>query len=57
MAKLSSPYKFQGKIFRYDFQNSMVQYLYKASAEEIEEERKRRRKRSPQKPVKTGNKH
>lgn len=44
MAKLSSPYKFHGKIFRYDFTNSLVQYLYKASPEEIQEEQEWRQK-------------
>ena len=38
MAKKSSPYKYEGKTFRYDFQNHLVEYLYKASADEIREE-------------------
>lgn len=34
----SKPYKYQGKLFRYDFDNSVVEYIAKASSEEIDEE-------------------
>lgn len=37
MAK-SRPYRFQGKLFRYDFDNSVVEYISKASAEDIADE-------------------
>ena len=31
----SKPYKLNGKLFRYDFDHSMVEYIYKADAEDI----------------------
>lgn len=34
----SRPYKLNGKIFRYDYGNSVVEYIYKASAEDIKDE-------------------
>lgn len=36
----SRPYKLNGKIFRYDYDNSVVEYIYKESAEEIKNEQK-----------------
>lgn len=33
----SKPYKYNGKLFRYDFDRCMVEYIYKASKEEIKE--------------------
>ena len=35
----SKPYKFQGKLFRYDFDHAMVEYICKAGAEEIADEK------------------
>lgn len=34
----STPYKLQGKLFRYDFDNGQVEYIYKASAEDRKDE-------------------
>ena len=34
----SKPYKLNGKTFRYDYDACVVEYLYKASAEDIREE-------------------
>ena len=31
----SNPYKLDGKLFRYDFDHSMVEYIFKAEAEDI----------------------
>ena len=31
----SKPYKLDGKLFRYDFDHSMVEYIFKAEAEDI----------------------
>ena len=31
----SNPYKLAGKLFRYDFDHSMVEYIFKAEAEDI----------------------
>lgn len=34
----SKPYKLNGKLFRYDFEDSVVEYIYKASDEDIKDE-------------------
>lgn len=34
----SKPYKMDGKLFRYDFDNAVVEYVYKADADTIAEE-------------------
>ena len=34
----SKPYKLNGKLFRYDFDECVVEYIYRASAEEIKDE-------------------
>ncbi len=34
----SKPVKINGKLFRYDYENSVVEYIYKLSAEEVQEE-------------------
>lgn len=35
----SKPYRLNGKLFRYDFDHSMVEYIYQAAAEDIAFER------------------
>lgn len=35
----SKPYKFGKRLFRYDFDECVVEYIYKASAEDIQEEK------------------
>lgn len=39
----SQPYKASGKLFRYDFDSSMVEYIAKAELEEIEADREWKR--------------
>ena len=34
----SKPYKLDGRLFRYDYDRCVVEYIYKASAEDIKEE-------------------
>lgn len=34
----SSPYKFEGKTFRYDFDRCVVEYIFKATEEDIADE-------------------
>ena len=34
----SGVYKFKGKMFRYNYDDSVVEYIYKATAEEIKDE-------------------
>ena len=34
----SNVYRYRGKLFRYDFDNAVVEYIYKASKEDIEDE-------------------
>jgi len=41
--KKSKPYKLEGKLFRYDFDQAIVEYIAKAGKEDLEDEAERKR--------------